>query len=864
MAALLVEQLRVTLSRFYDPAALAAHPLAATLGGGKALRRALEDALDALKPERGVSPGPRTLRRHELLRLRYLEALPVDEVHRRLLIGRSEYYREHQEALGALAAVLRERLGDAAPGDIQPPASPSSSGQLPVYLTSFVGRGPDLDAVERLLSEGRLLTLVGAGGCGKTRLAVEAVARLTESYPDGTAFVDLAPLSDDTLVPQAVLTALDLHETPGQPPRARLTEHLRPRAVLLVLDNCEHMLDACAGLVDALIRACPRLRVLATSREPLGVSGEVAWRVPSLGLPGDDAGADEVADSPAVRLFAERARLVQPTFALDTARAAAVVQACRRLDGIPLAIELAAARVRALSVAEIAARLDDRFALLVGGGRTAVRRQQTLLALVDWSHDLLTSPERALLRRLAVFSGGWTLDAAEAVGAGGEVASEHVLDLLTGLVDKSLVVAEEDEDGSRYHLLETIRQYAAQKLLDAGEAAEVRRHHRDWFQSLAERAEPKLRGHDQPDWFRRLASEHDNLRAALAWCRHEPDGADAQLRLVALLGAFWNTRGHGTEGRTHLIEALERASPGAGVPRAQALSWLAELETYFGGRSPTAARDVAGEAVAAARAVGDSGVLGLALHVMAGAHVHASTGDDGTAHRAAQEMLVLARTSGDRWLEAMALWDVGHCVLWLLDDPPAARPVLEAAMASARAMGDATIQWLTLQYLGVIALHDGEYDRADGFFRELLATARSIGNVSGVGWGHFWLGETARVRGDLPRADGHLRDALGVADRVRADTVSIVLIALAATRIAAGRAGEGVRLMAASLAWRATHGLRNFDRLEAVIATALAPARAQLTPGAFADAWAAGEAIDVRRAAADVLHSGPEPVAVPI
>src|SRR5262245_27401277 len=371
---------------------------------------------------------------------------------------------------------------------------------LPLQLTSFVGRARALAAVHDLLGRARLLTLTGAGGCGKTRLALQAAAEAVDAHPDGVWFVDLAPLADAALLPAAVLAALGLQETPGRPAMAALVEHLRLRGLLLVVDNCEHLVDACARLVDALLRACPRLAVLATSREMLSVPGEAAWRVPSLALPDAWAptpAADDLARYEAIALFVERARLVQSDFVLAAANADAVRQVCGRLDGIPLALELAAARVRVLPVEQIAARLDDRFRLLTGGSRTALRRQQTLKALVDWSYDLLSGAERAVLRRLAVFSGGWALGAGEAVcaddpGAGpsdavADVDRAEVLDVLTALVDKSLVQAEPRAGEERYRLLETIRQYAEDKLLDAGEAAAVRARHRDWCLALAER-----------------------------------------------------------------------------------------------------------------------------------------------------------------------------------------------------------------------------------------------------------------------------------------------------------------------------------------------------------------------------------------
>jgi predicted ATPase/DNA-binding XRE family transcriptional regulator len=408
-----------------------------------------------------------------------------------------------RDTLAALAAALgvtpeqRAALELAARRAPEPADATVRRHNLPVQLSTFVGREQELGEVQALVRRHRLATLTGAGGCGKTRLALRAAADLfdADAFADGAWLVDLAPIADSALIARAALTALGAREVPGHAALDTLVDFLHARTTLLVLDNCEHLVVACAGLADALLRACPGLRVLATSREPLGVPGEAVWRVPSLGVPPPGAADADVGRSEAVRLFTERARLVQPGYAVTAANAAAVAQLCRRLDGIPLALELAAARAGSLTVEQIAARLDDRFRLLTGGARTALRRQQTLRATVDWSYDLLAADERALLRRLSVFAGGWTLEAAEAVGAG----LPDALGLMLRLVDKSLVVMDVDEDpaptppanggaGPRYRLLETIRQYAQEKLLEADEAHAARDRHRDYFLTWAERA----------------------------------------------------------------------------------------------------------------------------------------------------------------------------------------------------------------------------------------------------------------------------------------------------------------------------------------------------------------------------------------
>ena len=473
-----------------------------------------------------------------------------------------------------------------------PPLRIPSGGELlnnlPQQLTSFVGRETELARVGELLSN-RLLTLVGAGGAGKTRLAMQAAAGLPAGgRGDGVWLVELAAVTDPSLVPSAVGQALRVKEAAGQTMRQTLIGALAAKSLLIVLDNCEHLLDACSSLATDLLRSCPGVHILATSREPLRVAGEQVYRVPSLSVPKPGkvqehtAGALSRYDS--VRLFLERAKAAQPSFSISDANAPAVAQLCYRLDGIPLAIELAAARVRALPVEQLTARLDARFRLLVGGTRASLPRQQTLRALIDWSYDLLSEQEQLLLSRLSVFAGGWTLDAAENVCIGRGVDEWEVLDLLTSLTDKSLVVYEDEEAehaGYRYRLLETIRQYAAERLTASGNAAaqEVYLRHSEWCALLAQEADAHLTAAIEARWLDRLGSEHDNLRAALR--RHEqaplPDSGGAMLSLAAALRIFWHVRGHYSEGRAWLSKALQRASapeglePGERNPQARAL-----------------------------------------------------------------------------------------------------------------------------------------------------------------------------------------------------------------------------------------------------------------------------------------------------
>ena len=416
---------------------------------------------------------------------------------------------------------------------------------MPLELSSFVGREKELAEVKRLLLEdARLLTLTGSGGCGKTRLALAVARELVEWFEDGVWLVELAPLADPPLVPQSVAFTLGVREQPGRSLTEALSNHLRYKKMLLVLDNCEHLVEACAELAEALLHSCPELRVLATSREALGITGEVAWPVPSLSLP-DLRRLPAVESLPqyeSARLFVERIVAVKPAFALTDQNAVAVAQICYRLDGIPLAIELAAARAKVLSVEQIADRLDDCFRLLAAGGRTAMPRHKTLRATMDWSHELLSEEEQTLFRRLSVFAGGFSIDAVESVGEGAGIERDEVLGLLSHLVDKSLVLAQEQGGEARNRLLATVRQYGREKLALSGEEAEVGRRHARYFLELADGAEQALYGPDQIRWLARLETEHDNLRAALSWSIGEGE-AELGVRLAGALQPCENVGG---------------------------------------------------------------------------------------------------------------------------------------------------------------------------------------------------------------------------------------------------------------------------------------------------------------------------------
>jgi predicted ATPase/DNA-binding SARP family transcriptional activator len=551
-----------------------------------------------------------------------------------------------------------------------PPAAARES--LRLEQTSFVGRRRELAEIGQALGRTRLLTLTGPGGAGKTRLAYEAAARLVDSYPDGVHVVELASLSRPELVAQTVASVLDVPLPETGTAEVALARQLAERRLLLVLDNCEHLLDACARLVAAVLRTCPDVVVLATSREPLRVGGEVTWRTPSLALPDLHAlpPLDRLAELESVRLFVERARDAAPGFTLDETTAPAVAEICVRLDGMPLALELAAARTSALAPAQIAARLDDALGVLGRGSRAAVTRQQTLHATLAWSHDLLSEDERVLFRRLAVFAGSMSLEAVEHVGGGDGL---DVVDLLSRLVDKSLVQADHAEGTARYRLLETIRQFADQRLRDAGERAAGVRAHRHWYLALAAAHDPERAVGVLNDTPQALDVEHDNLRAALASGLAD-DPADA-LQLAVSLWRFWLARGHFAEG-SRWLEATLTASPQRTPLRARALLAGAAMHVRRG--DPTArVADLAGEAAAIMREVADEPALAHALH-LTGLLTWVEDGDWRDAVQQIEEGRALASKVGAAGVVASATHMLGVIALLRGDSDGAATHLSDA------------------------------------------------------------------------------------------------------------------------------------------------------------------------------------------
>lgn len=618
------------------------------------------------------------------------------------------------------------------PSKFPPPRSADTfANNLPRQLSSFIGRERELTEVKGLLAATSLLTLTGSGGAGKTRLALQVGADVLEGYPDGVWVVELAALAEPGLVPQTAAAALGVREVPGRPVMHMLLQYLQPKKLLLILDNCEHLVAACAHLAEILLRTCPGVRILATSREVLGIAGETSWRVPSLSLPDPHQAPrlEELTRCEAVRLFVDRAAAANPTFALTPANALPVAAVVRHLDGIPLAIELAAARVPVLSVEQIAARLDDRFRLLTQGSRTTLPRHQTLRATLDWSYQLLTDSEQRLLRRLAVFAGGWTLEAAESVCQGGGIESVDVLDLLAQLVFKSLVLMDEHNGEVRYRFLETVRQYGFERLMESGESDASRRRHRNFFLKLAEQAEPELTGTTQVMWLGRLEAEHDNLRTVLE-SSVEGQEAEAGLRLAGAVWRFWYVRGYLEEGRKWL-EALLKESQGMSAPvRAKALRAAGNL-VAFGKGDYALGRSLHEESLSIWRELGDR--QGIANTLSNLGLVAFNQGHYAPARALYEESLTLRRALGDRWGIAMSLNNLGLAVS-KQGDEAAAGSLYRESLAIWRELGDKQHIAMTLNNLGLAASRRGNHTAARACFEESLALRRELGDKQGIAY----------------------------------------------------------------------------------------------------------------------------------
>jgi predicted ATPase/class 3 adenylate cyclase len=638
--------------------------------------------------------------------------------------------------------------------------NPALPNNLPGQLSSFIGRDQEVAEVRALAGSSRLVTLTGAGGAGKTRLGLQVAAELLDGSGDGVWLTELAAVTDQDGVPAAIGEALRLAGQPGRPELEVLLDALALQDVLIVLDNCEHLIGGCAKTAEAILRRCPKVHLLATSREPLGIGGEIIYRVPSLSLPApDDTGPAAAGSCDAVALFADRATAQGASLSLDEKTADLVVSVCRALDGMPLAIELAAARLRSMSLSELRDRLGQRFGLLTGGSRTALKRQQTLQATVEWSHSLLTGAEQVLLRRLAVFAGRFDLDAAEAVCGSGDIQVPEIAGLLGSLVDKSLVVAEPALEAFRYRLLETIRLFAAGQLAKAGgeEAAAVAARHCAHFLAVAEAAAPYLTGPEQGRWHARLDPDQANLRRAAEHAAGHPDGTAVALRLGAALWRYWMARSREPEAFTLLAPALRQPDARADPALFAAALFAAAMVGVF--VDVQAARHFAGQAVQVARPLGDERLLISALAALGGAHFFA--GDPEAALPSGQEAVERARRLGDDVLLGMSLGIYAATVGAI--DPARCPPLYAEAFACTRRSGDHLLDCDLHLNSALAAVSAGDLPAARAHLDAAARAARQIG------WEHVYitlaLGDVQRAEGDTDAARSTWQAALRASRR---------------------------------------------------------------------------------------------------
>jgi non-specific serine/threonine protein kinase len=770
---------------------------------------------------------------------------------------RDERYGSARELADALVG-LREGA-DVITGPVVVPrqALARSPNNLSVPLTTFVGRKRERGEIRRLLSGARIVTLIGAGGSGKTRLALQVATEVLGEYADGAWLVELEALMDGGLVAQSVAQAVGVREEAGRPLLETLVGALMAKKLLLLLDNSEHLAAAVAAVAQALLRACPNLRILVTSREALGVPGEVVWRTPTLGAPDPRSlvsmRRDTIARYEAVRLFVDRAMAAQPAFTLTDQNAPSVARICHRLDGIPLAIELAAVRVKVLSPDKILERLQDRFRLLTAGSRTALPRHQTLRATVDWSYELLSPVERTLLGRLSVFAGGFDLEAVEGVCTGDDIDSFDVIDLLTHLVDKSLVTTEEEPDGTlRYSLLETIREYGGERLAVAGGAEEFARRHGSYFHAVAAQAEPELQGPEQAAWFNRLERDLDNLRVSFQGFLARGEALSV-LQMGGALWRFWWVRGLWSEGRGDLRLALARDTGGS-HPSARAKALYAAAVIARGQGDYDAAGAHLGESLVIARAHGDR--PGVALALFEQGNIANDLEDLAKARLLYGESLAIRRELGDRRGVSSALHNLG-VVAAAQEDFAGARRLYEEALACHRELGNRAWEAAGLNGLGGVALYLGDLDAARAYQEQGLALQRELGDRRGIAFSLRELGRVATAQRDYGVADEHLEESLPIlrelGDR---QGISDSLESLAAVAASTARPERALRLAGAASAIRESIQSALSKPDQEILDQALSIAREALPEGAARAAWEAGRVMTPEAAVDFAL--GPE------
>jgi len=743
------------------------------------------------------------------------------------------------------------------PADFPPLQSLAASPKnLPVQLTSFIGRDAEVAEVKGLLSASRLVTLTGSGGCGKSRLSTQVARELGSHYSNGVWFIELAPVADPALVPQTLLSIFNLREDSHRSTLEVLINYLRAKTLLLVLDNCEHLIEACAQISEALLRACPNLRILATSREALGIAGEAAYRVPSLDTPNPAQlpSLDELEKVDSIRLFIERAATAKPGFTLTQDNASFLAQICYRLDGIPLALELAASRVKVLSPEQIASRLDDRFRLLTGGARTALPRQQTLRAMIDWSYSLLSEQEKTLFRRLAIFVGGWTLEAAESV-CGEERSEFDVLDLLARLVDKSLIFIEESTGEIRYHRLETIRQYSREKFFETDEVESVRDRHLDFFVQFAELADENLKGGEQVVWQNRMEAEQDNLRTALEWgMSRDPDSA---LRIAGAANLFWTAGGYSAEGFRWTEKALaqvEQIPAPKGitleqrlVARARALRGLARLYLSLGDNA--SAKHAAEESVALYRQSQDRRGLSFALVVLA--YPLEFLGERVQAEAVLRESNAIARAEGDVYVICRSLNLLARVIVDLHHDLDLSQRYVEESYGLAREAGLRSQEAQASGISGLIATHRNDYDEARAHLKEAVSVYQEIGATFNVILEKSNLAHLERRLGNYARALEYYRETIvAFRDIAQRGAVAHQLECFGFIALAQNQNERALQLFAAASGLREKDGIPMTPDEQIYFDEQLKGLREKMDSMKFDSIWSQGRAMTMETAIA--------------
>ena len=727
---------------------------------------------------------------------------------------------------------------------------------LPHLATAFVGREREIGEVRAALEKARLVTLLGMGGLGKTRLAVQSAAGLLHKFSDGVWFLDLSPLRDEALVASEAAQLMGVKAEPDRPVLQSICTHLKDKKVLLVIDNCEHLMKPSADLANAVLRAAPNVRIIATSREALRVPGEQNYPVQPLPLPARGASVDDIARSTAVQLFVARAQQSKPAFVLDTSTAASVAELVARLEGIPLALELAAARVRSLSVGDINNRLKDRFKILTGGARVLQERQQTLKGLVDWSYDLLQENEKQLFARLGVFVGGFDLAASETICGADPLMPEDVLDLLASLVDKSLVMLDESQENPRYKMLETIREYAAGKLAEGGGRDATAKAHCDYYFALAKAARDGMRGAEQGMWIQRLEGEIDNVRSAIALSLSGVVDPLIAVKMGVALQGFWMVRGYVTEGRAMLRAALE-------LPAVQE-SNVAQAWTLYVGATLAEAQSDHAEArrmfeacLELRRGLGNEKDIAATLSTLSLARLRA--GDTAGAEQGEQEALRLFRALNDRYGEAIGLLHLGQ-ICHRADKEDEARTYLQQCLEVAQKIGNKEVEGACHLMLGEVAFEAGDFAGAENSFKRSFTVCRELGDKRGEADAAQWLGKCDVQRGER----GQARDRFAAALRAYASFEMweelLGCLEDVAALLADTDPARAVRLLSAVRTARERLQLLLPEKAARAIEARLESLRQALGDQAFAAQSVQGRTLDIREGVAQALAPTEESV----